>query len=133
MPLTEIADKGYVNLGEYCVGADGATAAAQLAEDFGIKGWRAPELLSANAAHTKPLNTYGGNFGLSRIPLHTDMVNWAIPPRFLMLRCIAGSSSVKTPLIHHRDFLKGVPQATIDRARFRPRRPIDPVPESVPP
>jgi len=41
-----------------------------------------------------------------------------------MLRCVFGDASVTTPLIHHRDFLDHVPQKSIERARFRPRRPL---------
>ena len=124
MPLTNLIRDGYVNLGVYRPGDDSASAASRIASDFQMKVWRAPEALSANAANTKPLNTYGGNFGLGRLPLHTDMANWALPPRFLMLRCISGDPSVTTPLLHHRKFLKGISQASIDRARFRPRRPL---------
>lgn len=124
MPLTNLIRDGFVDLGEYCPGEDGDFAAAQLAVDFHIRVWRATESLTANAAHTKPLNTYGGNFGLGRIPLHTDMANWAVPPRFLMLRCTVGASTVTTPLLHHRELMSGISQVAIDRARFRLRRPL---------
>ncbi|MEJ1361781.1 MAG: hypothetical protein RPU43_08580 [Candidatus Sedimenticola sp. (ex Thyasira tokunagai)] len=45
-------------------------------------------------------NQYSGYFGLGEFPLHTDLAHWSCPPRYLLLRCIVGSVSVKTNYIH---------------------------------
>jgi Taurine catabolism dioxygenase TauD, TfdA family. len=37
------------------------------------------------------LNQYSGNYGLAEFPLHSDLAHWAVPPRYFMLRCVAGA------------------------------------------
>lgn len=45
-------------------------------------------------------NTYSSIFGYEEFPLHSDYAHWITPPRYLILRCISGSSSVYTKLLH---------------------------------
>ena len=78
-----------------------------------------------SAPGTKPLNTYGGNYALSRLPLHTDLAHWAVPPRFLILRCVVGSPDVVTHVLHQREITRSTPAGVIDRALLRPRRRLD--------
>jgi hypothetical protein len=44
-------------------------------------------------------NQYSGNYGLATFPLHTDLAHWALPPRYLLLRCIVGSDDVFTKIL----------------------------------
>src|SRR5277367_4742269 len=45
-------------------------------------------------------NHYSGHFGFGSFPLHTDLAHWAIPPRYLFLRCKVGTPDVFTELLH---------------------------------
>lgn len=44
-------------------------------------------------------NQYSGNFGLGVFPLHSDLAHWAVPPHYLLLRCVVGSSDVFTHIL----------------------------------
>ena len=105
--------------------ANAPTASEHVAALLACKVWRTPELLSANRVSAKAANTYGGNYGMGALPLHTDLAHWHVPPRYLMLRCKVGDPSVETPLVHHREALRGLAPAVIQRALFRPRRRLD--------
>lgn len=116
---------GFVDLGELHPEMTAAEAAQSIAAELGCKIWRSSESLTVNDTTAKPLNTYAGNYGLGQLPLHTDLAHWYVPPRYLMLRCSVGDPSVSTLVVHHREALKGLPSAVVDRALFRPRRRLD--------
>lgn len=66
-------------------------------------------------------NHYSGSYGLNEFPLHSDLAHWAIPPQFLLLRCIVGSSDVLTHILswsHVEDFIQA---ETLQRAVFAGR------------
>lgn len=44
-------------------------------------------------------NQYSGYFGLECFPFHTDLAHWHYPPRYILLRCVKGTSSVATTMI----------------------------------
>jgi hypothetical protein len=69
-------------------------------------------------------NTYSGNFGNHCFPLHTDLAHWAIPPRFVALRCIVGAPGIATGLLDGRSLMNTVGIGALRRALVRPRRPI---------
>jgi len=123
--INALSEQGFADLGEFMVGADASKVSEALAAGLNCARWRSPELLSANAIATKPANTYGGNYGMGALPLHTDLAHWHLPPRYLMLRCAVGDPAVVTPLVHHRDALRGLSPAVTGRALFRPRRRLD--------
>lgn len=83
------------------------------------------ESLVASPKDSKPLNTYGGNYGYGQLPLHTDLAHWYRPPRYVLLRCISGTSSVATHLLGRRQLEGWIPQSLMKRALFSPRRRID--------
>jgi L-asparagine oxygenase len=66
-------------------------------------------------------NTYSGIFGLEEFPLHTDYAHWETPPRYLILRCLEGTSSVGT-YIFHSSLLFNEAEDYIVRAVLAPRR-----------
>jgi L-asparagine oxygenase len=123
--IQTLSKDGFVDLGEFMVDTNVATASEQVAARLACKVWRTPELLSANQVSAKPANTYGGNYGMGALPRHTDLAHWHVPPRYLMLRCKVGDPSVETPLVHRREALRGLAPAVIQRALFRPRRRLD--------
>jgi hypothetical protein len=69
-------------------------------------------------------NTYSGNFGNRSFPLHTDLAHWAIPPRFVALRCILGAPGVATKLLDGRSLMQLVGIESLRRSLVQPRRPI---------
>jgi len=71
-----------------------------------------------------PLNIYSGTYGLREFPLHTDLAHWHIPPHYMILRCIVPCPSVSTRLMDFPRYLKEIPESTIRRAMFLPRRTI---------
>lgn len=70
--------------------------------------------------HSTP-NVYSGNFGLAEYPLHTDLAHWYLPPRYFLLRCIAGAE-VPTFLVDGRPIVAAVGEDLLRRALVRPRR-----------
>lgn len=97
-------------------------AAQQIALDLSIKIDRFTDPLTVNPVDAKPKNTYAGNYGFGKLPLHTDLAHWHIPPRYLMLRCVVPDPQVTTLLLHHREVFGKLPAIVVDRALFRPRR-----------
>lgn len=71
-----------------------------------------------------PPNTYSGNFGSAEFPLHTDLAHWAVPPRYLALRCIRGASNVATRLLDGQVLLREFGIEMLQMALVQPRRPV---------
>ncbi len=67
------------------------------------------------------LNRYHGNYGFEEYPAHTDLAHWFIPPRYLLLRAITGTSSVKTFIYSTKALSDLLPSSLADRALFFPR------------
>lgn len=70
-------------------------------------------------------NSYSGIYGLDRFPFHSDLAHWRTPPRYLLLRCIAGFADVPTLMIDGHDLIDAVTLDILGRAIFKPRRPLD--------
>ena len=68
-------------------------------------------------------NQYSGNYGLNEFPLHTDLAHWAIPPRYLMLRCQKSSWTVATRLLASSTLASMLDTTILRQALVRPRRP----------
>jgi L-asparagine oxygenase len=84
------------------------------------------QTLRPRTAGESGVNRYSGNFGLGEFPLHTDLAHWARPPRYFMLRCQSGTSSVITRLLPASAIRSAVGIETIRRAIVRPRkRPVN--------
>ncbi|MDC0833286.1 TauD/TfdA family dioxygenase [Geitlerinema sp. CS-897] len=67
-------------------------------------------------------NQYSGYFGLDNFPLHTDLAHWFRPPRYILLRCIVGSSSVVTKLLPSMTVRRRLGDFTICKAVVKPRK-----------
>ena len=67
-------------------------------------------------------NLYSGTYGLSEFPLHTDLAHWMWPPRYFMLRCKSGSSTVSTRLLASSEIVSIVGEDKLNRALVRLRR-----------
>ncbi|QNX86591.1 Fe(II)-2OG oxygenase family protein [Acinetobacter seifertii] len=68
-----------------------------------------------------PPNLYSSHFGLDYFPLHTDLAHWPTPPRYLMLRCIKGCSSVKTHILAFNKISNDLKSLLVNRAIFSTR------------
>jgi L-asparagine oxygenase len=67
-------------------------------------------------------NHYSGHYGLGAFPLHTDLAHWGLPPRYLLLRCIVGSSDVFTHILPWAPVVDVVWSAALRRAVLTARR-----------
>lgn len=122
---SQLSKYGYVDLEKVGAGISTLELARWLADQIGARVCAPLETLTTSTPGTKPLNTYGGNYALSRLPLHTDLAHWAVPPRYLILRCVVGSPDVVTHVVHQREILRSIPVELIDRAILRPRRRLE--------
>ncbi|QIK41655.1 TauD/TfdA family dioxygenase [Pontibrevibacter nitratireducens] len=68
--------------------------------------------------------SYSGIYGLSEFPMHTDMANWRLPPRYLVLWAESGSLDVSTPLLDCREIFDASERKILARALVKPRRPV---------
>ena len=69
-------------------------------------------------------NTYSGIFGVKEFPLHTDLAHWALPPRFLVLRCIHGAEHVTTRIFDGHELVERFRPETLRMTLTQPRRPM---------
>ena len=79
------------------------------------------QTLEPSTATASLSNRYSGTYGLDPFPLHTDLAHWALPPRYLVLRCQTGSKAVDTSLFDSRELHSWLADDTIRRALVRPR------------
>jgi alpha-ketoglutarate-dependent taurine dioxygenase len=67
-------------------------------------------------------NQYSGHYGLEDFPLHSDLAHWAIPPRYFLLRCIAGAGDVFTRILPWTAVLPSFGKSALQRAVFAGRK-----------
>ena len=89
-----------------------------------VEGLQPVQTLKPSRKDQTTPNTYSGNFGNLRFPLHTDLAHWAVPPRFIALRCILGAAGVATQLLDGRSLIETIGIETLRRALVLPRRPL---------
>jgi L-asparagine oxygenase len=83
---------------------------------------RCTDLLRPRRACDSKPNQYSGIFGLDEFPLHSDLSHWAVPPRYFVLRCLIGASSVVTRVLPANSAAMAVARRALRRAVFRPRK-----------
>jgi L-asparagine oxygenase len=98
--------------------------AAELGFIDSVEGLNPVQILTPRAKHESTPNTYSGNFGYSEFPFHTDLAQWALPPRYLLLRCIHGTATVFTRLLDGQALIKQVGANRLHTALAQPRRPM---------
>ena len=125
-PLTSeaLAASGYAFMPRFAVGASAIEAASLLGCVDPVEGLDPVQTLVPRSRARAAPNTYSGIFGESEFPLHTDLAHWALPPRFLVLRCLFGSTSVGTRVLDGRELLDHFGASTLRRALVHPRRPM---------
>lgn len=90
-----------------------------------LRGTLIPTIQSIRPRHKEdsPSNIYSGTYGTREFPLHTDLAHWLVPPRYLFLRCLRGTSTVTTTLLDISSFIRILGQDIAKGAIMRPRRP----------
>lgn len=99
-------------------------AVSLLGTPLTLAGFSTVQELRPHRALDAAPNTYSGNFGVGEFPMHTDLAHWAIPPRYLVLRCIQGASEVSTGLIDGNVLIKKIGSTLLRRTLVQPRRPL---------
>lgn len=124
---SEIAERvrreGYALLRRFEPELSSAEALGRIGRMDVVEGIRPVQRLTPHAVDESTPNTYSGNFGKSAFPLHTDLAHWAIPPRYLALRCIQGCDAVATRLLDGNDVIARFGRSILRRTLTQPRRP----------
>lgn len=123
--LRQLHSDGFADLGELDPDVPSDVVARDIANAIGAAHATKPEDLRVSHAGGKGLNTYGGHYGLGALPLHSDLAHWHRPPRYVILRCIVGTSGVSTQVLHQRDVETQIPRPLMKQALFSPRRRLD--------
>ncbi len=103
---------------------DGRSLMAQISREFQcdvFSKWHSLSPLKEDSA--SPVS-YSGIYGLSDFPMHTDMANWKLPPRYLALWAETGSPDVSTPILDCREIFDVSERKVLARALVKPRRPV---------
>lgn len=119
-----VREFGYSFLPEYLPHLSGSDAFKKLGFIDSVDGLNDVQNLKPQEVAQAPPNTYSGTFGKAEFPLHTDLAHWAVPPRFLALRCIRGSESVKTRLFDAKALINEGGNSHLRRVLVQPRRPM---------
>jgi L-asparagine oxygenase len=125
---TSIADslaaQGFLFLPEYAPGATTGEVAAHLGQIARIEGVGPVQVLRPRDRETAPPNIYSGSYGTNAFPLHTDLAHWAVPPKYLALRCVVGAPDVSTRLLDGKVLIERFGAGTLARTLVQPRRPV---------
>jgi L-asparagine oxygenase len=119
---SEVDRSGYAILRRYKPPIAGSTVPNELGVRYDGELMRT-HCLSPTAKSHAPPNTYSGQHGLGRFPLHTDLAHFREPPRYFVLRAIVGAADVITQLIDARRIIDALGSSCLARAVMRPRRP----------
>lgn len=114
---------GFAFIEDYKAGMDTVAIAQSVGQPLTPWDDRLVQQLVPRAS--APPNTYSGIYGLGSFPFHTDLAHWRLPPRYLLLRCVAGYADVLTLLVDGQTLIEAVTQDILVRAIFKPRRPRD--------
>jgi L-asparagine oxygenase len=124
-PITEsIAVNGYALIRGHRPNFSSLDALADFGQIDTIEGLNSVQSLVPYDISEAPPNTYSGNFGVAEFPLHTDLAHWAVPPRYLALRCIHGSESVATKVLDGWNVTNHFRTALLRTILVQPRRPM---------
>lgn len=120
-----LAAKGWVLLPEFLPGLTVKEAADQLGWIVNMEpllaGYGPVQNLQPVHAGTTSRHHYSGVYGLDRFPLHTDFAHWAVPPRYILLRCLSGAADVATTLLPWKALLSALTVHSLQRAVLRAR------------
>ena len=83
------------------------------------------QLLIPRSRERAPKNRYSGHYGLDAFPFHTDLAHWAVPPRYVLLRCLVGREDVETRILASAHIIDRLGEPLLRKAvlRLRSHRP----------
>lgn len=119
-----VAKRGYALLAQHRPELGTVEAVSLLGSILTLEGFSAVQELRPHAISSAPPNTYSGNFGTGEFPMHTDLAHWAVPPRYLALRCITGAPEVATGVFDGNVMIDDLGATLLRRALMQPRRPL---------
>ena len=125
VPLqTAVAKHGYVVIPRHRPDLATIEALYLLGSALTLAGFSTIQELRPHAESSAPPNTYSGNFGTGEFPMHTDLAHWAVPPRYLALRCIQGAPEVATGVVDGNLMIDDLGPIMLRRTLVQPRRPL---------
>jgi hypothetical protein len=120
-----VSEHGYALITQHKPEFETIEAVSLLGSVLTLEGFYAVQELRPHAKSSAPPNTYSGNFGTGEFPMHTDLAHWAVPPRYLALRCISGASEVATSVFDGNLMIKDIGATPLRRTLVQPRRPLE--------
>lgn len=120
----DLAERGFAVVRDHMPGASALAAVSDFGHVDVVEGLAPVQTLVPKDQTSSPPNTYSGNFGLCEFPLHTDLAHWALPPRFLVLRCVSGVEAVPTRILDGQTLLRKFGLTNLRRVLVQPRRPM---------
>ncbi len=119
-----VAEHGYTLIPRHRPELGTVDAVSLLGAVLTLEGFSAVQELRPHAVSAAPPNTYSGNFGTGEFPMHTDLAHWAVPPRYLALRCIEGAREVATGVVDGNVMIGDLGDTLLRRTLVQPRRPL---------
>lgn len=119
-----VSEHGYVLIAQHKPELGTVEAVSLLGTILTLMGFSVVQELRPHAKSSAPPNTYSGNFGMGEFPMHTDLAHWAVPPRYLALRCIKGASGVATSVFDGNLMIEDIGPTSLRRTLVQPRRPL---------
>jgi L-asparagine oxygenase len=119
-----VSDHGYALIAQHKPELETVDAVSLLGSVLTLEGFSAVQELRPHAKSSASPNTYSGNFGEGEFPMHTDLAHWAVPPRYLILRCIRGASEVATSVFDGNVMIDDIGPTSLRRTLVQPRRPL---------
>jgi len=120
----EVDVHGYAFIPAYRPELETIEAVSLIGSVLSLEGFSVVQELRPRSASSAPPNTYSGNFGMGEFPMHTDLAHWALPPRYLALRCIEGSPEVATGIFDGKVLIEEFGVTLLRRTLLQPRRPL---------
>ena len=120
-----VASQGFAFLPQHRPTASLAEVARDLGTIVDLPGLERFQTLAPCTVSEASANTYSGSFGLSTFPMHTDLAQWYLPPRYLLLRCLVGCPEVSTSLLDGNQLRDWFGDTRLRRILVRPRRVVD--------
>lgn len=120
----DIEKNGYVFLPRHLPAVSSTPAFRTLGDVVKLPTVSEVQVLRPHTRGQSSPNTYSGNFGLQEFPLHTDLAHWFLPPRYLSLRCVRGTTEVATHLLDSTELVNEFGESALASAFVRPRRPV---------
>lgn len=120
----EVATNGYALIPRHRPDLATVEAVSLLGTPVALTGFSTVQELRPHETSDAAPNTYSGNFGIGEFPMHTDLAHWAVPPRYLVLRCIQGASQVSTRVLDGNILIEHFGCTLLRRTLVQPRRPL---------